>query len=99
MMSDTEIVERISARLKELRLKQNISRQNLAVSSGVSVSSIVRMEEGEIKSFESFLRIIRTLGKDGGVPPSCTGGGTQSQRVLQIGTFKAAKDAQKGFEK
>jgi transcriptional regulator with XRE-family HTH domain len=63
MMSDTEIVERISARLKGLRLKQNISRQNLAVSSGVSVSSIVRMEEGEIKSFESFLRIIRTLGK------------------------------------
>lgn len=63
MLSDTEITNKISARLKELRLKQNISRQDLAVSSGVSMSSIVRMEDGEIKSFESLIRVLRTLGK------------------------------------
>lgn len=63
MLSDAEITSRISARLKELRLKQNISRQDLAVSSGVSMSSIVRMEDGEIKSFEPLIRILRTLGK------------------------------------
>ena len=63
MLSDTEITGKISAKLKELRLKQNVSRQDLAASSGVSISSIVRMEDGEIKSFESFLRILRTLGK------------------------------------
>lgn len=63
MLSDTEITKRISEKLKELRLKQNISRQDVSVSSGVSMSSIVRMEDGEIKSFESFLRILRTLGK------------------------------------
>lgn len=63
MLSDTEIVKRISSRLKENRLKQNISRQDLADNSGVSISSIVRMEEGEIKSFDSFLRVLRTLGK------------------------------------
>lgn len=63
MLSDSEITKRISEKLKELRLKQNISRQDLSVSSQVSVSSIARMEEGEIKSFESFLRILRTLGK------------------------------------
>lgn len=63
MLSDVEITKRISARLKELRLKQNISRQDLAVSSGVSVSSIARMEDGEIKSFNSLLRLLRTLGK------------------------------------
>lgn len=63
MLSDAEITNRISARLKELRLKQNISRQDLAVSSGVSISSIARMEDCEIKSFESLLRILRTLGK------------------------------------
>lgn len=33
------------------------------MSSGVSISSIVRMEDGEIKSFESLLRILRMLGK------------------------------------
>lgn len=63
MLSDPEVTRRISARFKELRLKQNISRQDLSASSGVSMSSIVRMEDGEIKSFESFLRILRTLGK------------------------------------
>lgn len=63
MLPDTEIARKISARLKELRLRQNISRQDLAASSGVSMSSIARMEDGEIKSFDSFLRIVRTLGK------------------------------------
>ena len=63
MLSDAEITSRISAKIKELRLKQNISRQDMANTSGVSVSSIARMEDGEIKSFESFLRIIRSLGK------------------------------------
>lgn len=63
MLSDAEITKKISVKLKELRLKQNISRQDMSVSSGVSVSSIVRMEDGEIKSFDSFLRILRTLGK------------------------------------
>ncbi|MCF0177098.1 MAG: helix-turn-helix domain-containing protein [Bacteroidaceae bacterium] len=63
MLSDTEITKKISAKLKELRLKQNISRQEMSASSGVSMSSVVRMEDGEIKSFESFLRILRTLGR------------------------------------
>lgn len=63
MLSDTEITNRISAKLKELRLKQNITRQDMAVSSGLSLSSIVRMEDGDIKSFDSFIRILRTLGK------------------------------------
>lgn len=63
MLSDVEVTKRISVKLKELRLKQNISRQDLSSSSGVSVSSIARIEDGEIKSFDSFLRILRTLGK------------------------------------
>jgi hypothetical protein len=50
MMSDTEIVERISARLKELRLKQNISRQNLAVSSGVSKPQKMRRRASKSNS-------------------------------------------------
>lgn len=63
MLSDADLTKKISAKLKELRLKQNISRQDMAASSGVSTASISRMEDGEIKSFESFLRIMRTLGK------------------------------------
>lgn len=63
MLSDSDIISRISEKMKELRLKQNISRQDLSAASGVSLSSIVRLEDGEIKSFESFLRILRSLGR------------------------------------
>jgi len=62
-LSDTELIGRISSKLRELRLKQNISRLQLSVNSGVSASSIARMEDGEIKSFDSFLRVLRILGK------------------------------------
>ena len=61
--SDADIVGRIAAKLKVLRLRQNISRQDLSAASGVSVSSIARMEDGEIKSFDSLIRVLRTLGK------------------------------------
>ena len=40
-----------------------MSRQELAARSGVSVSSISRMEDGEIRSFDSFLRVLRILGQ------------------------------------
>lgn len=63
MLSDAEITNRVSSKIKKLRLKQNISRKDMSVNSGVSVSSIARIEDGEIKSFDSFLRILRILGK------------------------------------
>ena len=63
ILSDTAILSRISVRLKEIRLRQNMSRQELAARSGISVSSISRMEDGEIRSFDSFLRVLRILGQ------------------------------------
>ena len=35
----------------------------IGVKSGVSISTIKRMEEGEVKTLESLIRILRTLGK------------------------------------
>ncbi|MBQ0122041.1 MAG: helix-turn-helix domain-containing protein [Bacteroidales bacterium] len=63
VLSDTAILNRISSRLKEERLRQNMTRQELAIRSSVSVSSISRMEEGEIRSFDSLLRVLRILGR------------------------------------
>jgi len=63
LLSDSDLTVKISSRLKALRLQQNISRKELSVISGVSSSSVARMEDGEIKSFESLLRVLRTLGK------------------------------------
>ena len=63
MLADAEIISRIAARIKQMRLKQNISQLNLAQSAGLSLSSIIRVEDGNIKSFDTLLRILRTLGE------------------------------------
>ena len=44
-------------------MKQNITQQALAEDAGVSLSSVKNLEKGEIRSFDTFLRVIRILGK------------------------------------
>ena len=63
MLADEMILTKIGERLKAVRLKQNITQQRLAEDSGVSLSSVKKIENGEIRSFESLLRVLRTLGK------------------------------------
>ena len=63
MLSDEVLQHKIGERLKAVRLKQNITQQALAEESGVSLSSVKKIEKGEIGSFDSLLRILRTLGK------------------------------------
>lgn len=61
--SDTVILQRIGNKLKNLRLRQNITQRSLAESAGLSLSTVKKMEGGEIGSFDSLLRLLRTLGK------------------------------------
>lgn len=61
-LSDSQILKSIGNKLKSVRLKQNITQENLAESCSISRSSVQKIENGEIGSFESFLRILRTLG-------------------------------------
>ena len=63
MLADAIILNRIGNHLKTVRLKQNITQQSLADSAGVSLSSLKKIEKGEIGSFDSLLRVLRTLGK------------------------------------
>ena len=63
ILSDGMILSKIGERLKAVRLKQNITQQTLAEESGVSLSSVKKIEKGEIGSFDSLLRVFRTLGK------------------------------------
>lgn len=61
-LSDAQIQKKIGEKLKAARLKQNITQDSLAASSSMSRSSVQKIEAGEIKSFDAFLRILRTLG-------------------------------------
>lgn len=63
MLADAIILNRIGNHLKTVRLKQNITQQSLADGAGVSLSSLKKIEKGEIGSFDSLLRVLRTLGK------------------------------------
>lgn len=62
MLADKIILEKIGNRLRQVRLKQNITQQSLAEAAGVSLSSVKKIEKGEIGSFDSLLRLLRTLG-------------------------------------
>lgn len=63
MLADAAILEKIGEKLKSIRLKQNITQQSLSESANVSLSTIKKIEKGEICSFDSLLRLLRTLGK------------------------------------
>mgnify|MGYP003397589014 FL=1 len=61
-LSDSQIQKKIGEKIKSIRLKQNITQDSLAESASVSRSSVQKIEAGEIKSFDTFLRVLRTLG-------------------------------------
>lgn len=61
-LSDTQLSKRIGEKLKAIRLKRNITQQSLAEASSISLSSVKKVENGAIGSFDTLLRILRTLG-------------------------------------
>ena len=63
MLADLAIMKRIGDCLRQARLKQNITQQSLSEAANVSLSSIKKVEKGEIRSFDTLIRIMRTLGK------------------------------------
>jgi transcriptional regulator with XRE-family HTH domain len=62
-MTDAVILSKIGARLKLLRLKQNITQESLSEAANVSLSVIKKVEKGEIRSSDVLLRLLRTLGQ------------------------------------
>jgi transcriptional regulator with XRE-family HTH domain len=63
MLSDSDICKAIGNRLKQIRLRQNLSQQRVAEEALISLSSVKKIEKGEISSFSSFLRLLRILGQ------------------------------------
>lgn len=63
MLADTEICRRIGKRIRQLRLRQDITQSSLAEQSQLSVSTVKKIENGEIGSFDSLIRVLRILGE------------------------------------
>lgn len=62
-LTDKEVLERIGARLKELRISQNVKQKDLAERSGLSNFSISQMETGHNTSLQSLIQVLRALGQ------------------------------------
>lgn len=60
-MSNMAILKEIGLRIKEYRIRQSLQQKELAESSGVSLDTIVRLENGRNVSFERLLCVLRSL--------------------------------------
>ena len=63
MLPDSAILTKIGEKLKVVRLRQNVTQQSLAEAANVSLSTVKKIEKGEIRSFDAFLRVLRILGR------------------------------------
>ena len=59
----SQISRIIGENLRNERLKANITQQDMSDQINVSVSSIKKIEKGEICSFDSLMRVLKRLGK------------------------------------
>lgn len=62
-MNDNEILQKIGAKLRELRLEQNIKQKEIADRCGLSNFSISQMETGHNTSLLSFVQVLRALNR------------------------------------
>ena len=58
-----DVLRELGARLKTLRLQQNLRVQDLAADSGVSPRTIDRLEAGHSIGTENLVRVMRGLGR------------------------------------
>lgn len=61
MLPNAAILEKLGRRLQRERLNRNMTQQELADSSGLSVSTIKKIEAGSNFSMETLLHILRTF--------------------------------------
>lgn len=61
VLSDKAILREIGKRLQNLRISENITQSQLAQKTGVSMSTIARMEQGSSVKTDSLVRVMREL--------------------------------------
>ncbi|MCF8275502.1 MAG: helix-turn-helix transcriptional regulator [Flavobacteriales bacterium] len=62
-MSDNAIVNHICSQLRQLRLNQNITQEQLAERSGLGRATISRIEKGQAISLLTLVQLLRALNR------------------------------------
>ena len=60
--SDAFILKELGSRIRDVRVGRNMTREELSVHAGVSLSSIVRIENGTGVNLDVLLKTLRSLG-------------------------------------
>jgi transcriptional regulator with XRE-family HTH domain len=63
LLTDKAALEHVGERVRQLRLRKNITQSRLAKDSGVGKSTIERFEKGHSIQLTSLIRILRSFGK------------------------------------
>lgn len=61
-LSDPAILQRLGGRIRDYRMRMEMTQGELAEKSGVSMGTVVRMEQGKTVSVLLLISILRTLG-------------------------------------
>lgn len=61
-MSNPAVLMRIGQRIKETRIRQRITQEELATASGVSPLTVANIEKGKSVSLLLFISVLRSLG-------------------------------------
>ena len=62
-LTEQEILKEMGARLKKIRLQQNLTQKEMSEEVGLSVSTISLIEQGNSTSTESLVRILTRLNR------------------------------------
>lgn len=63
MLPDGEIRRRLGQKIRRLRLRQNFTQASLAEQAQVSLTTLKKIEKGDISYFDSLMRVLRVLGE------------------------------------
>ncbi len=63
LLTDDAALKHIGERVRQLRLRKDITQSQLAKNSGVGKSTIERFEKGSSIQLTSLIRVLRSLGK------------------------------------
>lgn len=63
MLSDGEIRRRLGQKIRHLRLRQDFTQVSLAEQAQISLTTLKRIENGDISYFDSLMRVLRILGE------------------------------------
>lgn len=63
MATNNQVLSRIGDSVREYRLDRNFSQRRLAEKSGVSLSTIKRLEAGQGCDMDNFVSVMRGLGR------------------------------------